>query len=184
MKKLVLSITLCLLTICVFAQKDSLSNSIQMRATAIGHNGNNEIKLNLLYMALGIPELSYERLIADNMGIGVSTMVSFANDQSLNFGVLANYRLYFGNNKANGFFIEGSSGLISKRDTFYYYGVNSPSQYTEINKGYFALGAACGAKFLTRNGFLGEAYLGVDRLLGNNNEDFYPRIGITIGKRF
>lgn len=184
MKKLLLSITFCMVAASVYAQKDSLSKSIQIRARAIGHTGNNEIKLNLLYMSLGIPEISYERLVADNMGVGVSTMVSLTNDETLRFGILADYRLYFGNNKANGFFIEGNSGLISKKDTYYYYNVNNESGVIEKTKAYLGLGAACGAKFLTRNGFLGEAYLGVDRLLGNGSEDFYPRIGITLGKRF
>ena len=45
---------------------------------------------------------------------------------------------------------------------------------------------AAGGKFLTRNGFLGEAYLGVGRSFGrnSNNNEAYPRVGITIGKRF
>jgi hypothetical protein len=185
MKKLLLSIIICALGTSVYAQKDSVSKAVASRSAAIGHSGNNEIKLNLLYMALGIPELSYERLIGDNMGVGLSTLVSLTDDESVNLAVLANYRLYFGNNKANGFFIEANTGVITQKDYYYYY---DPSMNylapVKSNQASFALGAACGAKFLTRNGFLGEAYLGVDRLLGSHSDDFFPRIGITIGKRF
>jgi hypothetical protein len=185
MKKLLLSITFLLTSICVYAQQDSIANSVKVRSAAIGHGGNNEIKVNLLYMTLGIPEISYERLIADNMGLGLSTMVSLSDDEDMNLGLLATYRLYFGTKKANGFFIEGNTGVITKKEYVYSYEMYAADMApTRTTKANFALGAACGAKFLTRNGFLGEAYLGVDRLLGGGTEDFYPRIGITIGKRF
>lgn len=185
MKKLLLSITLFILSACAFAQKDSVANSVKIQSAAMGHNGNNELKINILYMSLGMPEVSYERLIADNMGVGLSAMVAVINDPDLRLSILADYRLYFGSKKANGFFIEGNMGVVSQRDYNYY---NSDSngyyQTVEVNKVQLGLGAACGAKFLARNGFLGEAYLGVGRLLGGSGDDFYPRTGITIGKRF
>ena len=174
---------------CAFAQKDSLAKAIEMRSAAIGHTGNNEIKVNVLYLVLGMPEISYERLITDNMGVGLSTMISVDDDIDMKYGVLANYRLYFGNKKANGFFIEGNMGVIVEETGTYYY-VPSPvndGYYYDIRKSndaYFGLGAAVGAKFLTRNGLLGEAYLGGGRLLSDKSSEFYPRIGITIGKRF
>lgn len=68
MKKLLLLITFIIATKCTYAQKDSLSKVIEARSAAIGHTGNNEIKVNILYLVLGLPEISYERLIADNMG--------------------------------------------------------------------------------------------------------------------
>ena len=48
----------------------------------------------------------------------------------------------------------------------------------------FGLGAAAGAKFLTKNGFVGEIYVGAGRLFGSSDIEVYPRAGITIGKRF
>lgn len=48
----------------------------------------------------------------------------------------------------------------------------------------FGLGAATGFKFLTKNGIVGEAYLGVGGLYGSSKIDNYLRSGVTIGKRF
>ncbi|WP_432710443.1 hypothetical protein [Pedobacter sp.] len=59
MKKLLLLIILFTVTTYSYAQKDSLANVIQMRSAAIGHTGNNEIKVNLFYLVLGLPEISY-----------------------------------------------------------------------------------------------------------------------------
>jgi hypothetical protein len=186
MKKLLLSVTLFTISTCAYAQKDSLANSIAIQSATIGHNGNNEIKVNLLYLVFGLPEISYERLVTDNMGVGLSAVVSVEDDQDIRYAFLASYRLYFGNKKANGFFIEGNMGVISEEEGTYYYMPenNGYSQATKSNRAYFGLGAAAGAKFLTRNGLLGEAYLGAGRLLGDSQSEFYPRMGITIGKRF
>ncbi|KQC01156.1 hypothetical protein AQF98_10865 [Pedobacter sp. Hv1] len=177
-------------TLLASAQTDSLSKSIQKRSEAIGHGGNNEIKINLLMTVIGIPEITYERLIGDNMGLGISGSVALEDNVDYRFAVTPHYRLYFGTKKANGFFIEGNMALIGTRENIYF--VSESSYYsggfygrsgkTHTN---FGLGAAAGAKFLTRNGFLGEAYLGVGRIMGERRYiREYPRIGITIGKRF
>jgi hypothetical protein len=186
MKKLLLSIILFAITGCAFAQKDSLSKAIEAQSAIIGHNGNNEIKLNLLYLALGLPEISYERLITDNMGVGLSAMAAIEDDQDLRYSFLASYRLYFGAKKANGFFIEGNMGVFSEREVNYTYVPENDVFYQieEGNHAYFGFGAAAGGKFLTRNGFFGETYLGLGRLPENSRFEVYPRIGITIGKRF
>jgi len=190
MKKILL---LALLSICSIIsqaqQTDSVKTSIQKNAEAMGHGGNNELKINLLFTVIGMPEISYERILADNMGVGVSVFVGLDNSLDYKFGFTPHYRLYFGAKKASGFFIEGNASVLTMRD--YYY--NSAASYpygsygertTYTNLG---LGAAAGAKFLTRNGFLGEAYLGVGRVFGDGsgyNEETIPRVGITIGKRF
>jgi len=65
-----------------------------------------------------------------------------------------------------------------------YYNAASNSYLTSTvdnAKTNFGLGAAVGAKFLTKNGFTGEVYGGVGRFLGNNRSiEAYPRIGITL----
>ncbi len=185
MKKITLSIALAMLATCAFAQKDSLSKAVEARSAAIGHTGNNELKVNMFYLVLGLPEISYERLLSDNMGLGLSATVGIENNQSMRYAFLTSYRLYFGNKKANGFFIEGNAGVVTEQRSFIIY-VHEYENFlvTRKNKAYFGMGAAAGAKFLTRKGFLGEAYVGAGRMLGNSNSDLYPRVGITIGKRF
>ncbi|RZL49315.1 MAG: hypothetical protein EOP00_07275 [Pedobacter sp.] len=120
------------------------------------------------------------------MSVGIAVMVGLEDDIEFKFGIIPHYRIYFGGKKANGFFIEGNAAIISSRDEFYddYYYSSYPSNYKVKTYTNFGLGAAAGAKFLTKNGFVGEIYLGAGRLFGSNNIEAYPRAGITIGKRF
>ncbi len=174
-------------------QADTIKKAIQKNAESIGHGGVNEFKLNLLYAVIGMPEISYERILADNMGIGASMFVALDDDSEYRFGFTPHFRVYFGQKKANGFFIEGNASVISSREDYFLYSYSSYAG-TYPTEGYanrrsstnFGMGAAVGGKFLTRNGFLGEAYLGVGRLFGNTSyvSEAYPRIGITLGKRF
>lgn len=191
MKKILFLALVLASSLMSYAQKaDTVKNSIQKNAEAIGHGGNNELKINLLFTVLGMPEISYERLLADNMGVGASVFVGLDDSQDYKFGFIPHYRIYFGAKKASGFFIEGNASLITSRDysSIYYSSSSYYGYYGSVEKNIttFGLGAAAGGKFLTRNGFLGEAYLGVGRSIGENASDLeaYPRVGITIGKRF
>lgn len=190
MRKLILSSLL--LAFVFFANAQNTQDSTANKNSGI--NGNNEIKLNLIYTIAGFPELSYERILKDDMSVGVSVLVGIEEDAEYSFGFIPHYRIYFGKKKANGFFIEGNAAIISTKDDYYQYIPSSSSYYPQngydytytVSKTYtnFGLGAAAGAKFLTKNGFVGEIYLGVGRLFGSNSIDAYGRGGITIGKRF
>ena len=183
MKKLILSGLLLASAIIVNAQ------SIDTTATKSGRNGNNEIKINLLMSIAGIPELNYERIVADDQAVGLALLVGVNSDESdYKFGAIPYYRVYFGKKKASGFFIEANAAVLSLESNNYeyfddlYFGTYVTSKPTTITR--FGLGAAAGGKFLTKSGFIGEAYFGLGRIFGENNLEAYPRIGITIGKRF
>jgi hypothetical protein len=183
MKNTILTLLLALGATLAFAQENGAEK------TTTAQNGQNEIRLNLLNTILGIPEISYERIFKDNTSAGLSVLVGVTDDAfEYNFGFTPYYRIYFSNSakRATGLFIETNATLIGAKDTYYSY--NSPagsSSYWEENNVNFGLGAAVGGKLITKNGFVGEAYLGLGRFFGKNRiEDIYPRIGITIGKRF
>jgi hypothetical protein len=94
-------------------------------------------------------------------------------------------RVYFGEKKANGFFIEGNMAMVSQKEQVNYYDFNG----NYFGQGYnsatsFGFGAAIGFKLLTRGGVTGELYLGAGRLFGDPIDRAYPRCGICIGKRF
>ena len=198
MKKLLIVNLILVSSFLCYAQKpDTAKANIQREAEAIGHGGNNELKINLLFTVIGMPEISYERLLADNMGLGASIFFGLDKETEYKFGLIPHYRIYFGAKKASGFFIEGNASLVTVEDFYYNTEFLAASSFpsgglyydsrVERNRTFFGLGAAAGAKFLTRNGFLGEAYLGGGRLFGqgsNPDVDGYPRIGVTIGKRF
>lgn len=176
------------------AQQDSLSRMVEQKSAALKQLGNNELKINLLVSVLGMPEVTYERLLEDNMGVGISIGVNLDNATDGPFGgikfmAIPYYRLYFGNKKASGFFIEGNAAVVNVTDRYGYFedSINGTSNYTRTkeNTTNFGLGAAIGGKFLARNGFLGEVFGGVGRLFGDTRvTEAYPRIGISIGKRF
>lgn len=188
MKKLLLFCLLLASTFFALAQNSATSTEKG------GINGNNELKLNLVYTIAGFPEINYERIIKDDMSVGVAVLFGIEKKAEYSFGIIPNYRVYFGDKKANGFFIEANAAIISNREDYYNYDFLAYTSYpagyqpyvAPIDKIYtnFGLGAAAGAKFLTKNGFVGEVFLGVGRLFGSNSIDAYSRSGITIGKRF
>ena len=147
---------------------------------AFSQSENNEFKVNILYTAIGMPELSYERLISDNSSLGASVAFSLdkKEDMDLRFSFTPYYRMFFGQKKAAGFFIEANSIVVNYVDTY-----NGSTNTYETKTG-FGLGAAAGAKFLTKNNLIGEVYGGVGRVFGDNSLGAYPRFGITLGKRF
>lgn len=149
---------------------------------AFSQSENNEFKVNILYTAIGMPELSYERLISDNSSLGASVAFSLdkKEDMDLRFSFTPYYRMFFGQKKAAGFFIEANSIVINYVDTIYFDGTSS--KY-ETRTG-FGLGVAAGAKFLTKNNLIGEVYGGLGRVFGDNSLGAYPRFGISLGKRF
>lgn len=193
MKKLLIIGPLLGSNVLAHAQIDTTkSNLIKKRSELIGHGGNNEIKLNLAHALFAFPEITYERILEDNMGVGLSLAVSADKDSTHQILGTQYYRLYFGNKKANGFFIEGNAAIAHMSDSYksitYMVDNNGTSIYSEnsIIDRYttFGLGLAVGGKLLTRNGFFGEIYLGGGRLFLDKPVKIYPRAGITIGKGF
>ena len=146
--------------------------------------GNNEIKINLPFMIAGMPEISYERIIDDSATFGISMMFSLETFDKINTRFVATpyYRLYFGKEKAKGFFIEANAAIINQKN---YLMFSDTETATTTN---FGLGAAIGAKFLNKNGYIGELYAGMGRLFGvpetASFDKLYPRVGLNIGKRF
>ncbi|MFN0257701.1 DUF3575 domain-containing protein [Pedobacter ureilyticus] len=189
MKKNLLTLLFAGLTTLAIAQENK--NAKDTTSVNPKINGNNELKLNLGYAVAGILELNYERIIKDDMSIGVAALVGLEDNVDYRFGIIPNFRIYFGSKKASGFFVEGNAAVIGSRDYYYdfsytYNGTTYNQNNGETRRDYtnFGLGIAAGGKFLTKNGFVGEIYGGVGRLFGNSNVEVYPRGGITIGKRF
>ena len=187
MKKILL--TTFLLGGAILANAQNNSTKKENNSNEIGKN---ELKVNLLTSIFALPEISYERILEDNMGVGLSLAAGIGDDDDFSeyrFLAIPHYRLYFGKKRAAGFFIEGNAAIGSVKERYFmYYNAASNSYLTSTvdnARTNFGLGAAVGAKFLTRNGFTGEVYGGVGRFLGNNRSiEAYPRIGITLGKRF
>jgi hypothetical protein len=190
-RKLTIFIAVLLLSLNAFSQQQNTSTDVNAaQSKSLNGSDNNELRINLLMSIIGLPELTYERYVADNMGVGLSVAVSLDKMENMSTRSIISpyYRLYFGNKKASGFFIEGNMALVRQKelDYNYYYdnGVTYQSElYTRLTTN-FGFGGAIGVKLLARNGFVGEVYLGGGRLFGESIAEAYPRIGVSLGKRF
>ncbi len=166
-------------------QKYVVRETIEDETTNIDFSKKNEIRVNLLGTILGQAEVNYERFIENNFGLGLVTSISLLDEFDSNYHslFLVYGRLYFGNTKpCTGFYIEGNTGLTLHESINY----NTNTQTYSPNGFYggLGLGVAAGYKFLTKNNWVGELSLGIGRIYFNNTDGAYPRVGITIGKRF
>ncbi len=149
----------------------------------------NEVKLNLGTSIFGsFPEISYERIIQTDISVGVAAGVALEPDNyPVQFAVMPYFRWFFGGNSENlqkygaGFFIEANGGILSQ-ETDELENINGEYVSSTENSMGAGLGLALGWKYLTRNNWVGEIYFGGGRDFVNDGA--YPRMGITIGKRF
>jgi hypothetical protein len=148
-------------------------------------NENNELKINMGSLLFEFPELSYEYILNEESSVGISLAFPLDKEISYRFIVYPNYRIYFGKKRAAGFFMEVNSAVFSQQNETFIFGGSLDSNNSETKMG-FGLGIAVGGKFLTKNGFIGEIYIGGGRNFMNTDEidNGYPRAGISIGKRF
>lgn len=148
----------------------------------------NEIKGNALFLVVGALEATYERILNEESGVGISLFVPYDDSINTKFSLAPFYRFYFGKKPASGFFAEGFGMLNSYSDDYYVYDSNyNESTIDGENITDFALGFGLGAKWVTKKGFLFEINGGVGRNLFNssgNDNEIVGRGGITLGYRF
>jgi len=179
MKKSLLTIFLISAGLILNAQqaKPSLSPSLEL---------DNELKLNILYLLVGAPEITYERILNKKNAVGVATFIRFSDAvwSDYIYAITPYYRRYFGFHKASGFFLEGHVALANFGDIAYRYPNGQQANSSMEDRMRFGVGGVAGAKFLTRKGFTGEIYFGGAQLLDNYASNFFPRAGLILGKRF
>ena len=152
----------------------------------------NEIRLNALDLIVHPAlSLSYERLVNESNGYGISLFANFGDLDATyhNFSVTPYYRFYFLNRKdygASGLFVEAFTSFSSVNFQDYWYDSIEKDQ----NEFQFSMGVALGKKWVNRNGFTFELFAGVGRYFIDNatDDNYHPeahgRFGISIGKRF
>lgn len=151
----------------------------------------NEIKVNALYLVLGVFDVAYERAINDESSFGTSVTLLLDKEADINtaFAISPYYRFYFGKKPVSGFFMEGF-GLYQSinRETYYYIGNEF---YQEEKVKAFALGIGLGGKWYTKRNVMFEIGGGIGRNLSissNIPDSDYSRItgkfNISVGYRF
>ncbi len=139
----------------------------------------NELSLNLpIAIFFSFPEISYEYILAEDMGVGASTAFGI-NDKKflkMKFMTTPYVRWYFAGSMeseqkyASRFFVEANMSLFK-------------SEKKDKKETGFGLGLATGWKFVTRGNWVAQVYGG----LGKNLIDgvaIYPRFSVSVGKRF
>jgi hypothetical protein len=147
----------------------------------------NELKLNLAITLAEIAEISYERIINDDIGVGLSTAYSFNEFDNFRGMVLPYFRFYPSQKqKAWGFFLEANAGMIiSDEDLIFENSLSNQNSTDSKSQFGFGLGFAIGGKWVTDSGLFGEVFLGLGREF--NDESYiegYPRLGLNFGWRF
>jgi hypothetical protein len=115
----IILLSLLFLSVHVLGQNENDNSSTNQIQKSLNGFDNNELKINLIMAVAGLPELTYERFIADNMGVGLSAAISVDNSQDFKSIILPYYRVYFANKKAAGFFIEGNMTVVTEKSDNY-----------------------------------------------------------------
>lgn len=154
-------------------------------------DGRNEISINGLNTLLGSPEISYERFTAESNAWGLSVLFTPNEDLEVYSPLMLTpfYRVYFSRERqASGFFLEASLNFILGRQyTYQEYrgGVWIEPAYSDALVPQVGAGFGAGWKFVTEGGWTGTIFSGVTRNFAQDSYfDFYPRMGLSLGRRF
>lgn len=147
-------------------------------------------------------DVTFENYIDQESSWGISALLALEGDTRLNgydpyyyesVAITPFYRLYFGNQPYSGFYVEGFGNLsFGKVDRWYYdydYCYECDYVYNPSNsiKSFtaFNVGLSLGKKWVTKKDITFSVFAGIGRALAVSNEGpgFFPRMGISIGKR-
>lgn len=153
----------------------------------------NDIMLSPIELIAG-PALnvSYERLLNKDSGIGINGIFVFNNSDgngNLSSQVSPYYRMYFGKKYASGFFVEAFVPITSSNDSNYNFQYNTTgynqSYYTYEKNTTVGAGIGFGGKWVARRNIIFEVSGGVARRFGNGNYEKITGKGMLgIGYRF
>lgn len=154
-----------------------------------GSERKNDILLDpFLLIAVPMINVSYERLINKDMGIGVNAMITLS-DEVDDFKQFSPYfRYYLGKKYASGLFFEGFVPVTIQRDSFYYTDYDGPTNTYYYNYGgektvtTVGVGFGIGGKWVIKNRLVIEASGGIARRFGDFDKyDLGPVTGKIMG---
>lgn len=175
-------------TILLFALLISVSAFSQQK------HKTNELKLNMgTTIFVLYPEVSYERILNTDISVGASLGLGTSTEFHQDFNFTPYFRWFFGGNRDTmnkagaGFFIEANSSVFYRLDEKWsgYFNDKDDWEVTYSYERYFATGIGLGVgwKYVTKNNWVGELMVGGGRGF-SDKKDSYPRIGLSIGRRF
>jgi len=165
--------------------------ALSWQANAQNLERRNELKICPAHLIGGSLRIDYERLINDWSSFGATGLYSFSNtfsnttfDSRIRGQFLGFYRLYFGRREpVSGFFLEGNMGVT----TGSHYPWRGGWYPERVNYTAFGIGLALGWKwYIPRPGIVLDVFVGGGRLFTDDSRitSGFPRMGITVGRRF
>lgn len=157
----------------------------------------NEVKTNVPSDIAGTLDLSYERVLLEDLAVGASLQYAWDDvnifDLDNAFMVLPYARWFFWKHRGQdrypgaGFFIEVNSGLFGgTKDPMTMDGADIKLKGEQITG--WGLGLALGWKWISKSGFVGEVYSGAGRNFLSSSDEVgigaYLRMGVSLGYRF
>ena len=158
----------------------------------------NEVKINLPMALAGNIELSYDRILLEDLSLGVAASAAWEDSYPYKYAVVPYTRWFFWKHRGQdefpgaGFFIEVNAGFFGCKYTKNYTvsnglngGLNIDSK--DANGLGAGLGLGIGWKWISTSGFVGEIYTGAGRNFVSATKDAVPayiRSGISLGYRF
>jgi hypothetical protein len=159
-------------------------------------------------LSRGTLNASYERFLTPQTSLGVTTMVALNDDYTEKFEFAPSFRMYFNDDLLElrkSVFVEVFTAFLVTRSPYYYDYIDCsyPTQSIQASAepqglsiapcGYYsepspeaalALGMMLGKKWVNQSNFTFEFGLGFGRYLTQTYNEAYPRINLSIGKRF
>ena len=147
----------------------------------------NELKINLLTTYLQVVEFSFERKISNQNAIGLALFQGFPyNKIQRGYGISPYTRIYFGAKPVNGLFCELYTLFYEYKFNF---STNGSSR--SIYNFHAGLGISLGYKYTINKKTTIELFGGLGRdiivkkdALGNVDEQYNERFGLSIGRKF
>lgn len=150
----------------------------------------NELTINPIFL-LVIPNIniSYERLINSDFGLGIDAMLTLNSKISVKSQFSPYGRMYFGKKYASGFFIETFLPITTadKNSGFNYTEETNSSSKDKDVRTHVGIGFGVGVKRLVKRNLLFQTSLGLGRLFGNFNNEVTPfsiKFMLGMGYRF
>ncbi|MBW8521947.1 hypothetical protein K0U91_05620 [Chryseobacterium chendengshani] len=170
MKQFLLGITLILGTISINAQETDNQRKNDVLADPV------------LLIAVPMANVSYERLLSENKGLGINAMITLDPEDERFTQFSAFYRMYFGKKYASGFFLEGFIPVTTVSDDIYSY------NYDDITQNYYTsslhrenfttvgIGFGIGGKWVMKNNLVIEASGGIARRFGDRDKHYFEEV--------
>ncbi|KQS90202.1 DUF3575 domain-containing protein [Chryseobacterium sp. Leaf394] len=166
MKKIFTVLTVLFSVINLFAQDLNPNNES-------GSQRKNDIVVDpILLIAVPMINISYERILNKDMGVGINAMVTLS-DEVDDFKQFSPYfRYYMGRKYAQGFFFEGFVPVTTDSYSQYDYFNNGNFYYTEKKFTTVGVGFGVGGKWIIKERLVIEASGGIARRFGTENSDY------------